>query len=117
MASDTYHEPYEMLSPEVRDMHRAIVSLMEELEAIDWYSQRAEACGDDELAAVLRHNRDEEVEHAMMTLEWLRRCDPVFDRHARTYLFTERSITDIEDEAEGEGGGSPEPDLGIGALS
>jgi len=73
-------------------MHRAILSLMEELEAVDWYNQRAEACPDPELKAILVHNRDEEKEHAAMTLEWIRRNDPVFDKELRDYLFTEKPI-------------------------
>ena len=84
-------------------MHRAIVSLMEELEAIDWYQQRADVCTDPELKAVLIHNKNEEVEHAMMGLEWIRRHSPVFDKNARTYLFTEGPITEIE-KKETEGG-------------
>ena len=94
------HEPAESLSPEVIDRHRANVSLQEELEAADWYDQRVSATSDASLAAVLAHNRDEEKEHAAMTLEWLRRHDPVFDQHLRTYLFTELPITEIEVEAE-----------------
>jgi ferritin-like protein len=111
------HEPAERLGPQVIDRHRAIVSIMEELEAVDWYDQRVHATDDAELAAVLGHNRDEEKEHAAMTLEWLRRHDPVLDRHLRTYLFTEGEITEIEHEAEHEGGeGSFEASLGIGSL-
>jgi hypothetical protein len=72
MSSVGYHEPESELSDETRDMHRAIVSLMEELEAVDWYNQRADACKDAELKAILRHNRDEEKEHAAMVLEWIR---------------------------------------------
>lgn len=107
MSSETYHEPYESLSTEVRDMHRAITSLGEELDAIDWYAQRASACGDDDLRAVLLHNRREEIEHAMMVLEWIRRRDPDFDAKARTYLFTEAPITEVEDAVE-KGGALPE---------
>jgi ferritin-like protein len=120
------HEPSDSLSPEVIDRHRAIVSLGEELEAIDWYDQRVNATSDASLAAVLAHNRDEEKEHASMTLEWLRRRDPVFDQHLRTYLFTELPVTEVEAEAEAAGGSSEaEPDgmarptdgsLGIGSL-
>ena len=119
MASDTYHEPYELIAAEVRDLHRAIVSLMEELEAIDWYSQRASACGDEELAKVLLHNRDEEVEHAMMVLEWIRRRDPVFDRFAREYLFTDRPLLEVEEAAEKKEAESPDKrddHLGVGSL-
>jgi ferritin-like protein len=88
------------LSGDVVDRHRAIRSIMEELEAVDWYDQRVSATTDDALAAVLAHNRDEEKEHAAMTLEWLRRNDPVLDRHLRTYLFTDGPITEIEERAE-----------------
>jgi ferritin-like protein len=92
MANEGYHEPVNELSDETRDMHRAIVSLMEELEAIDWYNQRVDACTDDELAAILAHNRDEEKEHAAMVLEWIRRRDPRFDEELSDYLFTEEPI-------------------------
>ena len=89
MASEGLHEPAEKLSAETIDYHRAMVSLMEELEAVDWYNQRVDATDDEDLAAVLAHNRDEEKEHAVMTLEWLRRRDPMLDQQLRTYLFTE----------------------------
>jgi len=92
MSSVGYHEPLEELSAETRDMHRAIVSLMEELEAIDWYNQRSDACQDDELKTILEHNRDEEKEHASMVLEWIRRKDPRFSKELREYLFTEKPI-------------------------
>ena len=92
MANEGYHEPVEELSDETRDMHRAIVSLMEELEAVDWYQQRVDACKDKELAAILAHNRDEEKEHAAMVLEWIRRRDPTFDKELRETLFTEGDI-------------------------
>lgn len=92
MASEGYHEPIEKLSAETMDMHRAIVSLMEELEAVDWYNQRADACQDPELKAILVHNRDEEKEHAAMVLEWIRRRDPVFDHELRDSLFREGRI-------------------------
>ena len=126
MASETLHEDPERLGPEVVDRHRAIVSLMEELEAVDWYDQRAKATENAELRAVLEHNRDEEKEHAAMALEWLRRVDPKLDQHLRTFLFKNGPITEIEEEmkvAEGEGAGeaeaSPSRDdgsLGIGSL-
>ena len=114
MSSEGLHEPVELISPQTRDLHRGIVSLIEELEAIDWYTQRAGACVDGELRAVLIHHRDEEIEHAMMNLEWLRRHSPEIDEKARTYLFTEGPILDVEARAEGRGvgGGS----LGIGSL-
>jgi ferritin-like protein len=129
MSSENLHEPRDELGAEVIDRHRAIVSIMEELEAVDWYDQRAAAASDPELADVLAHNRDEEKEHAAMTLEWLRRNDPVLDRHLRTYLFTEGSIRGIEEAAEhGAGddqtgddaeGAAPAGDgsLGIGSLA
>jgi ferritin-like protein len=88
MSSIGYHEPVEELSDETRDMHRAIVSLMEELEAADWYNQRVDACKDPELRAILAHNRDEEKEHAAMVLEWIRRRDARFEKELREYLFT-----------------------------
>jgi ferritin-like protein len=119
MSSETYHEPYESLSTQVRDMHRAITSLGEELDAIDWYAQRAEGCADAELRAVLLHNRGEEIEHAMMVLEWIRRHDPTFDAKARTYLFTEAPITEIEvDDEAGDGARARPagPSLAIGSL-
>ena len=99
-SSATLHEDSERLSPQTIDRHRAIVSIMEELEAVDWYDQRLEAAHDDELREILRHNRDEEKEHASMTLEWLRRHDPALDAHLRTYLFTNKSVLEIEEEAE-----------------
>jgi ferritin-like protein len=103
MSSEGYHEPVEQLQPSTIDRHRAIRSIMEELEAVDWYDQRVDATDDPDLTAVLAHNRDEEKEHAAMTLEWLRRHDPVLDRHLRTYLFTEGPITEIEERAEQDG--------------
>lgn len=92
MANEGYHEPTEELSDDTRDMHRAIISLMEELEAIDWYNQRIDVCKDRELAAILKHNRDEEKEHAAMVLEWIRRRDPTLDGELRDYLFTDSEI-------------------------
>ena len=89
-----YHEPIEKLSQAARDMHRAIMSLMEELEAVDWYNQRIEVCQDSELASILKHNRDEEKEHAAMVMEWIRRKDPAFDKELKDYLFTEKPISD-----------------------
>ena len=92
MSSVGYHEPIEELSAETRDMHRAIVSLMEELEAVDWYNQRADACQDKELKTILEHNRDEEKEHAAMLVEWVRRKDSRFSRELKNCLFTKGSI-------------------------
>lgn len=93
MSSVGYHEPTEELSNETRDMHRAIVSLMEELEAVDWYNQRVDVCKDEELKAILAHNRDEEKEHASMVLEWIRRKDSVFSTQLKNFLFTDKPIT------------------------
>lgn len=92
MANEGYHEPVNELSNDTRDIHRAILSLMEELEAIDWYNQRIQTCSDSELRAILSHNRDEEKEHAAMVLEWIRRKDPAFDKELRQYLFTDKPI-------------------------
>ena len=92
MSSVGYHEPVEELTAETRDMHRAIVSLMEELEAVDWYNQRADVCKDQELKAILEHNRDEEKEHASMLLEWIRRKDARFSKELKDYLFTEKTV-------------------------
>jgi ferritin-like protein len=118
-SSGSLHENEQSLKPETIDHHRAIVSIMEELEAIDWYDQRVEAATDDELKELLAHNRDEEKEHAAMMLEWLRRRDPKLNEHLRTYLFTKGSILEIEEEAEGKGGGgesSGDGSLAIGSL-
>ena len=93
MANEGYHEPIAELTAETRDMHRAITSLMEELEAIDWYNQRVDACKDSELAKILAHNRDEEKEHAAMVLEWIRRRDPAFDHELRDFLFKDGDIS------------------------
>lgn len=131
MAHEGLHESESSLDGAVIDRHRALTSIGEELEAVDWYDQRVAATGNPELAEILAHNRDEEKEHAAMTLEWLRRNDPVLDRHLRTYLFTSGSVLEEEKEAEhastGETSaaardaapdGSPHVDgsLGIGSL-
>jgi ferritin-like protein len=120
-SSTTLHETN--LSPDVVDRHRAIVSLMEELEAVDWYDQRVQAASDDELRAILAHNRDEEKEHAAMMLEWLRRNDSAFAQHLGTYLYSEGSITEVEEGTKGEGGvasaapaAAGDGSLGIGSL-
>jgi len=111
------HEPADTLSDETIDRHRAIVSIQEELEAIDWYDQRVQATSDAELAEILAHNRDEEKEHASMTLEWLRRHDPALDTHLRTYLFSTGSVIEVEHETEGAGAAGPTAgSLGIGSL-
>jgi uncharacterized protein len=119
MAHEGFHEAVESLHPLTLDRHRAIESIMEELEAVDWYDQRVDAAGDPELAAILAHNRDEEKEHAAMTLEWLRRHDAVLDQHLRTYLFTSGSVLETEHEAahdQGGSAGSADGSLGIGSL-
>ena len=115
----TFHEPIELLSQAIKERHRAIVSLMEELEAVDWYDQRVEATSDDSIRSVMAHNRDEEKEHAAMTLEWLRRNDAKWDEVLRTYLFTELPIVEVEHEAEhgDDGSGlSADGSLGVGDL-
>jgi uncharacterized protein len=121
MSSEVLHEDANKLGPEVVDQHRAIVSLMEELEAVDWYNQRAKATGNPDLRAILEHNRDEEKEHAAMVLEWLRRGDAKFSQHLKTFLFTDGPITEIEAEmtggdAEGDPAPSSDGSLGIGSL-
>jgi len=90
------HETRDDLKPETLDRHRAILSLMEELEAVDWYDQRVDACTDPELKKILEHNRDEEKEHAAMVLEWLRRNDSTWDEQLREYLFTDGPIAEHE---------------------
>lgn len=92
MSNEGYHEPIEKLSVATQDMHRAIVSLMEELEAVDWYNQRVDACTDAELKSILAHNRDEEKEHAVMVLEWIRRHDAALDHELRDTLFKAGNI-------------------------
>ena len=119
--STTFHEAEARLSPRTRDLHRALVSLQEELEAIDWYQQRVDTAEDGELREILNHNRGEEVEHAAMVLEWIRRHDADFAAKLKTYLFTEGSILERETAAEaaergtGERNGSRAP-RGIGSL-
>ena len=132
MSHEGYHESADLLPETTKDFHRAIESLIEELEAVDWYQQRADATKEETLRAVLLHNRNEEVEHAMMTLEWLRRRDAKIDETARMFLFAEGEITEIEAAkkaalaaggAAGSGGASSaapapssSPSLGIGSL-
>lgn len=122
-SSAELHENEDRLSEDVIDRHRAIVSLMEELEAVDWYDQRVAATHDTSLAEVLAHNRDEEIEHAAMNLEWLRRNSASWDAQLRTYLFTDQAIVDIEDDDNGDDGADEtasqpptDHDLGIGNL-
>jgi ferritin-like protein len=100
MSHEGLHEPVESLTEGTRNLHRALISLIEELEAIDWYQQRADACTDPALKAVLLHNRNEEVEHGVMTLEWLRRNDATFDKFLRRYLFKDADIIEIEEAAD-----------------
>ena len=116
-----FHEDADKLKPETCDRHRAIVSIMEELEAFDWYDQRIDATGDDELRAILAHNRDEEKEHAAMVLEWLRRRDANFDRQLRDYLFTDKPVLEREEELDATEEAAPatvadDGSLNIGSL-
>ena len=113
------HEAEDRLDRATMDRHRALSSLQEELEAIDWYDQRIDAAEDAELKQILAHNRDEEKEHAAMVLEWLRRRDPALEAALRLYLFSDGSVIDREKEAEaGEVPKAPLSDgsLGIGSL-
>jgi ferritin-like protein len=128
MASEGFHEPIDELQQATRERHRAISSLMEELEAVDWYDQRVDATTDADLRRILAHNRDEEKEHAAMTLEWLRRQDPQLDAQLREWLFTDKTLG--VDEGDSGGGsadgaaddeGAPAPgatpgSLGVGSL-
>ena len=120
MSSENYHEPSELLSEETKNLHRAVVSLKEELEAVDWYQQRAEACSDGELRAVLVHNKNEEIEHAMMILEWLRRHSSAFAANIETYLDSSGPITEVESKETAGSGEKSEraasASLGIGTL-
>jgi hypothetical protein len=121
LASEGFHEPLELLDTATLDRHRAMTSLCEELEAIDWYDQRVRATADESLAAVLAYNRDDEKEHAAMALEWLRRRDPALDANLRKFLFSSGPITEVGAETEPEiGGGDAAVDaagsLGIGSL-
>lgn len=120
--STDLHEEAALLSPETMDRHRAIASLMEEMEAVDWYQQRVDATTDEQLKAILAHNRDEELEHACMVLEWLRRRMPKLDEELGTYLRTEGDIVGAEAAAMGRDGGDAgkaaagDGSLGIGSL-
>lgn len=124
-ASTSLHEDPKRLDDEVVDRHRAVVSLMEELEAVDWYDQRVKASSNEDLRAILAHNRDEEKEHACMVLEWLRRNDPKWHEELSTYLFTRGDVTQLEESEEhgdasqgeeGNGGAERDSSLGIGSL-
>jgi uncharacterized protein len=112
-SSSTFHESPDLLKPQTMDRHRAIASLMEELEAVDWYDQRVDAAKDEELRAILAHNRDEEKEHAAMVLEWLRRRDPKWNDELREYLFTSESIVGREEATDQQ---AVDGSLGIGSL-
>lgn len=116
MGSEGLHEPPGSLSPETIELHRAIVSLMEELEAIDWYGQRVDASKDPALKGVLAHNRAEEIEHAVMTLEWIRRHDSHFDAQLREILFREGPITGDHQAGSDGSEAADESALGVGAL-
>ncbi|EFL52079.1 conserved hypothetical protein [Solidesulfovibrio fructosivorans JJ]] len=121
---DQYHEPVAELSPQDRDFVRALNSVKEEIEAINWYHQRVVVATDPQIKAIMAHNRDEEIEHAVMGLEWLRRNMPVWDENMRTYFFTTGDVTALEDAATGGEGGEGAPagkpasggSLGIGSL-
>lgn len=115
-ASTSFHEPVELLSPETMESRRGIVTLVEELEAIDWYAQRIDATQDPQLQAILAHNRDEEKEHAMMALEWLRRRDPALDEQMRAYLFTDVDIVAAEDGADAAHSAAVETPVAAGGL-
>lgn len=116
MASETLHEEPGAMTGETRDLHRALISLREELEAIDAYRQRADAASDPQLRAVMLHNADEETEHATMLLEWIRRHSDHFDAMMRTYLFSAAPIVEIEKGKAPDGLPAPGPTLGIGSM-
>jgi len=117
-----YHESEDKLRPETQDHHRALTSMQEELEAVDWYDQRVDAANDRELKEILAHNRDEEIEHFTMLLEWFRRRNPKMSTELKDRLFTSSSIVGQEQAEKGEGGGSAggggtgDSSLGIGSL-
>jgi ferritin-like protein len=117
-SSADLHENADVLGPETIDRHRAVVSIMEELEAVDWYDQRVQASSDEELKAILAHNRDEEKEHAAMVLEWLRRRDTALDRQLRAYLFKDKPVLEIEADADARDSSKDAADgsLRIGSL-
>jgi hypothetical protein len=117
LASEGFHEPLDLLNEATLDYHRAMSSLCEELEAIDWYHQRVQATSDESLAAVLAYNRDDEKEHAAMALEWLRRRDEALDTQLRKYLFSTGPVTEVGSEASGDTSASTASgSLGIGSL-
>ncbi len=111
-----YHEPTNELSEQARNFTRALNSLKEEVEAVDWYHQRVDTTNDESLKGILAHNRDEEIEHACMTIEWLRRNMPGWDEELRNWLFKEGDIAE-EDDHEHEPSSRPgNGDLGIGKI-
>lgn len=118
--SGEYHERYEDLSEEAIEYHRIIKSVIEELEAVDWYNQRATATNDEDVRKIVSHNRDEEIEHACMGLEWLRRNNEVWDEYLREFLFTDGDITEHghedEEDDEHDESSSSNSSLGIGSL-
>lgn len=117
--ADRLHKSPDALSPEATERHRAIVSLIEELEAVDWYDQRVDACTDDELRSILEHNRDEEKEHAAMLLEWLRKHDSKLDAHLKSYLFRNAAPTQLDAHHANQDertSGRADQSLGIGSL-
>jgi uncharacterized protein len=120
LASEGFHEPLELLDEATVDHHRAMTSLCEELQAIDWYDQRVRATSDESLAAILAYNRDDEKEHAAMALEWLRRRDVALDANLRKFLFTSGPITEVGDEtpdgAVDRAASDAPGSLGIGSL-
>jgi ferritin-like protein len=120
VAHEGLHESPDLLDGATIDRHRALESLVEELEAIDWYDQRFHATQDPELASILAHNRDDEKEHAAMALEWIRRHDVALDEQLRLYLFTSGPIVSEEDNAdvadEATAPAVPSGGLGIGSL-
>ena len=113
MSSENLHEKVESLSKETLDFHRAYMSVKEEIEAIDWYNQRIDAVDDDSLKKILAHNRNEEMEHACMMLEWIRRHSSEWQERMDTYLFTEEPIAELEPEEKRESG---DKNLNIGKL-
>ena len=98
MSSEDLHAPRERLSADTLRFHHAITSLIEELEAADWYRQRSDDCDDASLKEILLHNMREEIEHAAMLIEWLRRENPYFAKELKEYLFTEKNILKVEED-------------------
>lgn len=117
MSSESLHAPRERLTRSTLLQHHALISIMEEMDAVDWYRQRADDTEDEQLREILLHNMREEIEHACMLLEWLRRNDADWDGQIRTYLFSEGDITTLEERIEaGEGPAKKEDDGGGGGI-